>query len=208
MLSVCLTTSWPATSVLLLNVSEQWRSLHSPAGAAAGAPGEGDPGHLALPAADAAAAGGRQVAAARAARVGRRAAGAHHPGEVGSGAVGILPAGARFRRIPESAVSRTRVASGQLQMRLPVGALQEGEHSPVDDARAALYLYHKHRKVRPGPGCVQCTAHCSSPSAPPSWSAAPMHLDEGYRQSCCCLATAFCGALRRCGRGSCSSTAA
>jgi RNA exonuclease 4 len=24
--------------------------------------------------------------------------------------------------------------------------IQEGEHSPVDDARAALYLYHKHRK--------------------------------------------------------------
>ncbi|EIE23882.1 Exonuclease, partial [Coccomyxa subellipsoidea C-169] len=25
--------------------------------------------------------------------------------------------------------------------------IQEGEHSPVDDARAALYLYQKHRKV-------------------------------------------------------------
>lgn len=25
--------------------------------------------------------------------------------------------------------------------------IQEGEHSPVDDARAALYLYHKFRKV-------------------------------------------------------------
>lgn len=24
--------------------------------------------------------------------------------------------------------------------------LQEGEHSPVDDARAALYVYHLHRK--------------------------------------------------------------
>lgn len=24
--------------------------------------------------------------------------------------------------------------------------IQEGEHTPVDDARAALYLYHKHRK--------------------------------------------------------------
>jgi RNA exonuclease 4 len=24
--------------------------------------------------------------------------------------------------------------------------IQEGEHSPVDDARAALYLYHKHRR--------------------------------------------------------------
>ena len=23
--------------------------------------------------------------------------------------------------------------------------IQEGSHSPVDDARAALYLYHKHR---------------------------------------------------------------
>ena len=34
--------------------------------------------------------------------------------------------------------------------------LQEGEHSPVDDARAALYLYHKHRKVRAGAGCDQC----------------------------------------------------
>ncbi len=28
--------------------------------------------------------------------------------------------------------------------------IQEGEHSPVDDARAALYLYHKHRKVSLG----------------------------------------------------------
>lgn len=27
-------------------------------------------------------------------------------------------------------------------------SIQEGEHSPVDDARAALYLYLKHRKVR------------------------------------------------------------
>ena len=25
--------------------------------------------------------------------------------------------------------------------------IQEGEHSPVDDARASLYLYLKHRKV-------------------------------------------------------------
>lgn len=28
--------------------------------------------------------------------------------------------------------------------------IQAGEHSPVDDARAALYLYHKWRKVRCG----------------------------------------------------------
>jgi hypothetical protein len=27
--------------------------------------------------------------------------------------------------------------------------IQDGEHSPVDDARAALYLYHMHRKVLP-----------------------------------------------------------
>ena len=27
--------------------------------------------------------------------------------------------------------------------------IQTGEHSPVDDARAALYLYHQHRKVIP-----------------------------------------------------------
>ena len=27
-------------------------------------------------------------------------------------------------------------------------AIQAGEHSPVDDARAALYLYQKHRRVR------------------------------------------------------------
>ncbi len=25
--------------------------------------------------------------------------------------------------------------------------IQEGEHSPVDDARAALYIYHRHRKA-------------------------------------------------------------
>lgn len=25
-------------------------------------------------------------------------------------------------------------------------SIQDGAHSPVDDARAALYLYHKHRK--------------------------------------------------------------
>lgn len=32
--------------------------------------------------------------------------------------------------------------------------IQEGEHSPVDDARAALYIYLKHRKVRqPRRGC-------------------------------------------------------
>jgi hypothetical protein len=27
-------------------------------------------------------------------------------------------------------------------------SIQEGEHTPVDDARGALYLYHKFRKVR------------------------------------------------------------
>ena len=27
-------------------------------------------------------------------------------------------------------------------------SIQAGEHSPVDDARSTLYLYHKHRKVR------------------------------------------------------------
>jgi len=27
-------------------------------------------------------------------------------------------------------------------------AIQAGEHSPVDDARAALYLYQKHRRAR------------------------------------------------------------
>ena len=26
-------------------------------------------------------------------------------------------------------------------------SIQAGEHSPVDDARSTLYLYHKHRKV-------------------------------------------------------------
>ena len=26
-------------------------------------------------------------------------------------------------------------------------SIQAGEHSPIDDARSALYLYHKHRKV-------------------------------------------------------------
>lgn len=26
--------------------------------------------------------------------------------------------------------------------------IQSGKHSPIDDARSALYLYHKHRKVR------------------------------------------------------------
>lgn len=30
-------------------------------------------------------------------------------------------------------------------------SIQAGEHSPIDDARSALYLYHKHRKV--GCGC-------------------------------------------------------
>ena len=28
-------------------------------------------------------------------------------------------------------------------------AIQGGAHSPIDDARAALYLYHMHRKVGP-----------------------------------------------------------
>lgn len=31
--------------------------------------------------------------------------------------------------------------------------IQEGEHSPVDDARAALYIYQKHRKVCHPPAC-------------------------------------------------------
>lgn len=26
-------------------------------------------------------------------------------------------------------------------------SIQAGAHSPIDDARSALYLYHKHRKV-------------------------------------------------------------
>ena len=29
--------------------------------------------------------------------------------------------------------------------------IQSGEHTPVDDARAALYLYQKHRRARPYP---------------------------------------------------------
>ena len=28
-------------------------------------------------------------------------------------------------------------------------AIQGGAHSPIDDARAALYMYHMHRKVGP-----------------------------------------------------------
>ena len=35
--------------------------------------------------------------------------------------------------------------------------IQEGEHSPVDDARASLYLYLKHRKV--GGAAVASAAH-------------------------------------------------
>ena len=31
-------------------------------------------------------------------------------------------------------------------------SIQGGEHSPVDDARAALYLYQKHKKVGEGGG--------------------------------------------------------
>ena len=31
-------------------------------------------------------------------------------------------------------------------------SIQAGEHSPVDDARSALYVYQKHRKV--------CTGYC------------------------------------------------
>lgn len=34
----------------------------------------------------------------------------------------------------------------KLKQHLPV-VLQTGEHSPVDDARAALYLYLRHKKV-------------------------------------------------------------
>ena len=33
-------------------------------------------------------------------------------------------------------------------------SIQAGEHSPVDDARSALYLYHKHRKVQLSPHLV------------------------------------------------------
>lgn len=31
--------------------------------------------------------------------------------------------------------------------------IQEGEHTPIDDARATLYLYHKYRKVRTSKIC-------------------------------------------------------
>ena len=35
-------------------------------------------------------------------------------------------------------------------------SIQAGEHSPIDDARSALYLYHKHRKV-----CFGCKSYLS-----------------------------------------------
>ena len=39
-------------------------------------------------------------------------------------------------------VSLKHLAEAELGM-----VIQVGEHSPVEDARAALYLYHKHRDM-------------------------------------------------------------
>ena len=42
-------------------------------------------------------------------------------------------------------------------------SIQAGEHSPVDDARSTLYLYHKHRKVCACSFCLD-QLHCKEPS--------------------------------------------
>lgn len=42
-------------------------------------------------------------------------------------------------------------------------SIQAGEHSPVDDARSTLYLYHKHRKVCACSSCLD-QVHCKEPS--------------------------------------------
>lgn len=41
-------------------------------------------------------------------------------------------------------------------------SIQAGEHSPVDDARSTLYLYHKHRKVCACSFCLD-QLHCKEP---------------------------------------------
>ena len=44
--------------------------------------------------------------------------------------------------------------------------IQEGEHSPLDDARAALYLYLKHRKAGLGAEvCAICFSAFQRPKA-------------------------------------------
>ncbi len=42
-------------------------------------------------------------------------------------------------------------------------SIQAGEHSPIDDARSTLYLYHKHRKVCACSFCLD-QLHCKEPS--------------------------------------------
>jgi len=50
--------------------------------------------------------------------------------------------------------------------------IQSGEHSPVDDARCALYLYHKHQKVRSTGFSVHaapCRCRFITPPRPLDW---------------------------------------
>jgi hypothetical protein len=111
-----------------------------------------------------------QAQAPCAAPPGRRAAGAGHTG-AGPAATHCLPP-------PWGSVSRPPVLPlAALHSLIPAPCwVQSGEHSPVDDARAALYLYLHHRKVPPAAARVR-QAGSSTPLHRPA--ASPASLQEG-----------------------------
>ena len=79
----------------------------------------------------------------------------------GLAARGSPPAACATTADPEPCPPPTQSATGRLKPR-PLRQLaeeqlgliiQEGQHCPVADARAALYIYLRHKKVGKGPGC-------------------------------------------------------
>lgn len=82
---------------------------------------------------------------------------------------------------------RQQIATGRLKPR-PLRQLaeeqlglsiQDGQHCPVADARAALYIYLRHKKVGTGPGCK--SAHPAQRSA--ADSTAPASVLQQWEQS-------------------------
>ena len=73
--------------------------------------------------------------------------------------------------------------------------LQRGEHSPVDDARAALYIYHKHRAAweawikagRPKAGATAAAAALAS-GAPTAVAVAAAARQVSAAEAQCALA--------------------
>ena len=64
--------------------------------------------------------------------------------------------------------------------------IQAGEHSPVDDARSTLYLYHKHRKV-----ILYGLCHCAATyqAGLPVYDAdSPWYVCDLHTAQCACAA--------------------